>query len=78
MANAHLSSERPAAAEAPAAGSLAPCGDCGTRIPRTSNGCPMCGRNIAAERRLGAVVALLLGAPALLLLVYAFVWLLRR
>jgi uncharacterized paraquat-inducible protein A len=78
MANARLSSEHPATAEAQAAGSLAPCGDCGTRIPRGSNGCPICGRNIAAERRLGVVLAFLLGAAALLLLAYAFVWLVRR
>ena len=78
MANAHPSSKRPATAEVPAAGSLAPCGDCGTRIPRRANGCPVCGRNIAAERRLGAVFVLFLGDPALLLLVYAFVWLVRR
>ena len=78
MANAHPSSERSAAAEAPTAGSLVPCGDCGTRIPSTSNGCPVCGRNIAAERRLGMALALFLGAPALLLLAFAFVWLVRQ
>jgi hypothetical protein len=53
-----------------------PCGDCGEPLARGAKGCPVCGRNIAGERRVLAwlvgfavVAAALLGAGVL-----AVVW----
>ena len=46
----------------------APCRDCGLVIDLDSRGCPMCARNLDAER---GVAKLLLGAAALLALAAA-------
>ena len=52
---------------------LMPCRDCGTMIARDAAGCPICARNLRAERALGKLLLL----AALLLL--AFVgFLIRR
>ena len=51
---------------------LMPCRDCGTMISQDAKGCPVCARNLLAERALGkllllAAVLLLLGFVGLLI-----------
>ena len=47
--------------------SLKPCRDCGTMVSSTARGCPVCARNLEAERKLARYFWLIV-VPAVLIL----------
>ena len=55
---------------------LMPCRDCGTMISTEAKGCPVCARNLLAERALGKF--LLLAGLLLLAFVGVLIWRVTR
>lgn len=53
-----------------------PCGDCGKMLAHDAKGCPVCGRNLAAERKLARIF--LCGVAAALVVLLAAWFLIGR